>query len=259
MPLIILFQSDPAELKALFGKGAWKKLASHTKSRNKLICLLASKNERHDKARLVERVRFLSAVESSVIQHFLKNREFDKKMISAARYSKTYSPAAIEERLKLYQETSSLLEYELQRCNPAWSNKRLLSEHDRAIKIQRLRRLLQSESKETIFCEPFRYHSRSNHYSAERLQSEKQIVKEAFDQHHCGAIYGDQAKAGSYAIFKITGEERGTLGVRISRNSLGRFECDIDQVKLVYNNPASEMTVKFCEEVAESFMNFINR
>lgn len=259
MPLIILFQCRPAELKNLFGKGSWKKLAANTKSRNKLICLFASKNGRQDKSGLVEKIRFLAAVESSVIQHFIKNWDFDKDLISAARQSENYAPQSIEEHLKLYRETADLLHYELQRCNPTWSSKRLLQEHDKAIKAQRVKRLLQSEGEEIIFCEPFHYHSRSNHYSAERLQSEKQITKEAFDQHHCGSLYGDQAKAGSYAVFKITGKERGTLGVNIIRNSHGPFDCEIDQIKLIYNNAASNMTVDFCKEVVENFTKFINQ
>ena len=142
MPLIILFQKSPKELKALLGKAAWKKLASNAKTRNRAICLLAGKRCEKNEDVLADMVRFLTTIETSVIRYFL-GWDFEisqglyplsRELITAARQSGTYAQEDIENHLRLYRDTAAPLDFENRRCNPVWSNKRLRREHDRAIR-----------------------------------------------------------------------------------------------------------------------------
>ncbi len=262
MPLIILFERNPKDLKKLLGHSVWRKLAANTKTRNYLICLLAMNDAGHHKNGEIgidNKVRFLADIETSVIQYFIRRdnyREFDESEITAARHSMTFSEQNIESRLQLHRETTELLKAGNRQCPPSWSNKRLRQEHDTAVNNQIVRGLTWGD--DTSFAAPFIHQGHVSGNFAFRLRCERELVEEAIAQRHCVSVYLDDARAGTYAVFKIFGVERATLGVSISGKTKGKFACKLDQVTLAFNRAASDATIEFCRELIPKFAKHLN-
>lgn len=260
MPFIILFQMNPKDLKSLFGRSEWKKLASNSKTRNRNIflamfraknCLIIDYGETESSS-MIDKLRCatinLNKVQSSAVLALTKDSGMgllDYDYVLSSRNSPKLSRDKISGHLRLFSETRIILQREGRTCRPEWSHRRLRREHDEG--VRRMNKIQISRHDNNPFCDPFSF--TQGEFTGELLVSKREIAIEAQDQRHCVLMYAGRADAGSYAVFRISGPERATCGLYMK--SEDPVSWLLDQVTGFYNAPVKTETHDFCDALLE--------
>lgn len=227
VPVIIAHEAPPQVIRSTIGRGAWRRAANNSVTRNVLIMnalrRCGTKNRSENFIRLLE---FPSGVMRGVVA------ATDDEMI-AARITPRKRPQEFQHTLHLIRDTRRMVDD----FNPQWGYRRMREEHERAT-----RDLLLKRHSDKKFTDDWAYAEKG--YTATLLTSKADIATEGAVQHHCVASYAGYAAKGDYAVFRIEGKERATAGIRTGL---------VDQVYGACNARVSDDCVTFARKVATRY------
>ena len=200
IPLMLEFQEDPQQLRKRFGKGLWKQLAHTSKTRMKLLAPL---------------LRYSTEL-TSVRTGILPMLSLYYLPYSSHRGETPVIAAKVAPRIEDFEQTLGIVRDTMRMADRAgievnrnWSWRRWNEEHDRL--SWDVARKGYSEKK---FAEDCSF--TQNGYTFTLLTSQADISAEGMQMRHCVASYALCASKGTYAVFKIEGKERATLGLNIT-------------------------------------------
>lgn len=225
VPIIIAFDAPPQTIRAEIGRGAWRRVANNSISRN---TLLMNATRRAGKPAFVKLLEMPSGVLRVV-------HTADEDEIIAARISPRKRPRVFLETLHAVRDTRRMLlptEF-----NPNWGYARFRQEHEVAT-----RAIMQRRYSDKKFAPEWSFEEKG--YSAHLLTSQAEIATEGEVQHHCVGSYAREAAIGRYAVFKIDGKERATAGVVNGR---------VDQIYRACNAPVSDECREFSHTLATKY------
>jgi len=199
IPLMLEFEEDPQQLRKRFGKGLWKQLAHTSKTRMKHLAPLL----RHSTEVTSLRTGILPFVSSYHAHDF----DIDFGLLTAAKVAPRIKD--FESTLDVVRDTIRMADRAGVEVNHNWSYRRWDEEHDRL--SWDVARKGYSEKK---FAEHLSF--TQNGYTFTLLTSQADIAAEGMQMRHCVASYAFCASKGTYAVFKIEGKERATLGLNIT-------------------------------------------
>lgn len=203
LPLMLAYGEDTQQLKKRFGKGLWKKLANTSKSRMKYLAEVIDEN-----GEWVD-------VRTGILQE-VKGRLWDGSELIAAKLSPTVRQ--YRETLHVIGDTIRMAKQKWEPYNPEWSLKRWQEEHDRLTKMTLL-----GKYSDKPFCDAVTYEE--DGYTFTLLNNQMAIATEGKTMHHCVGSYAGLAAQGSYAVFRVEGNnERATLGLELAALGEKRFE-----------------------------------
>lgn len=232
IPIIVLFCKSPQDIRAEIGKGAWKRVANNSKTRNVLM-MNALINE--PPITLGVKLDTVLRISSGV----LNLHPFpDKDLEIVDRIIPKRDKMSFRQTIHLITDTRSMLG---DAFNPEWSYARMKREHDDAVKAENAKRY-SSKS----FAEPWSYSA--DGYTATLLTSPLDIANEGRLMRHCVASYAKLAAKGSYAVFEIDGKERATLGVK--RTNIGAIT---DQCYGACNAVVKPSTHVFAQKALDAY------
>lgn len=234
IPVIITHGSSPQEIRAKIGRGAWRRVANNAVSRNLLIMNAVLRFS--EAARDYAFVRLLE-MPSGVIRGI--EREIGDTETIAARITPRKRFEEFRQTLHLVRDTQRMLlpaEF-----NTQWGYVRMQHEHEVAT-----RALMQNRYSNKAFAEPWSY--RDVDFSAVLLISQADIATEGATQHHCVVSYARSAAMLEYAVFRIEGKERATVGIK---------DGVVDQVYGSCNAQVSNECTSFARDVAIAYANRI--
>ncbi len=128
--------------------------------------------------------------------------------------------------------------------NPEWGLNRIRREHDEWVKRDRAKRYSAATFASAWTLE-------KGGYSATLLTTPLEVAIEGGTMRHCVASYASYAQKGIYAVLRIDGKERATLGLNWTDSETNAWT--LDQVYGVCNARVSEACRNFAIEVAGQF------
>lgn len=227
IPAILHFSASPQEIRAKIGRGAWRRVATNSVTRNLLIMRAARRGGIKDKDAAFMR---LLDIPSGVLPAIMSGADEDEAI--AARITPRKRKIEFLQTLHVVRDTRRMMmpaEF-----NPQWGWPRMQREHELATKA-----IMQRKYSAKAFAPSWRFEDEG--FSAELLTSQLDIATEAATQHHCVASYARTAAMGEYAVFRIEGKERATAGIRGRR---------VDQVYGACNSQVSDECMAFAQKVA---------
>lgn len=228
IPAILHYGTSPQEIRAKIGRGAWRRVASNSLSRNMLIMRAAKRSYRFEGDAFIR----LLDIPSGVLPAIREGGDQDEA-IAASITSRKRVPE-FEVTMNIVRDARRMMGDEF---NPEWGLARMQREHELATKL-----IMQRRYSTKAFAPAWQFSE--NGLSAELLTSQADIAAEGAMQHHCVASYAHNAAAGKYAVFKIDGKERATAGVIGSR---------VDQVYGACNAQVSDDCKAFAQKVASRY------
>lgn len=204
LPLMLAYGEDTQQLKRRFGKGLWKKLANTSKSRMKYL------------AEVIDADGEWVDVRTGILEK-VKGRLWDDSQLIAARLSPTVRQ--YDETYHTIADTIRMAKQRYEQYNTDWSLKRWQEEHDRLTNM-----VLLGRYSDKPFCDTVTYEE--DGYTFILLNNQMAIATEGKVMHHCVGSYAGRAAEGSYAVFKVEGKERATLGLNLVTQGDERFEFD---------------------------------
>lgn len=232
VPAIISFKDSPQGIKARIGRAAWKRIAANSKTRNHKIAQMA--------------VRF-SVPTADAWEAGLQMRSFGlhraglhgerdnpEAFVHADRICPRADVRQLDEIVHLVCDTRRMGEY-----NPAWSLSRLHREHD-----GQAERIAAQDYPTRPFCAP--QVVTVDGFTFTRLISQAEVAAEGITMRHCVASYAGSCQIREYAVFRVEGPERATLGVSLYGNQRG-----FDQLYGVCNARVSDV----CRSAAMDFLH----
>jgi hypothetical protein len=199
IPLMLEFGEDPQQLRKRFGKGLWKQLAHTSKTRMKHLAPLLKYSTKLTSVR--------TGILPLVSTYNMNTMNIDGYLLTAAR---------IAPRIKDFDQTLDIIRDTMYMANRAgvevnhdWSYRRWSEEHDRLSWD-----MARKGYSETKFAEHLSFTLQG--YTFTLLTSQADIAAEGMQMRHCVASYAFCASKGTYAVFKIEGKERATLGLNIT-------------------------------------------
>lgn len=228
IPIIIAYGAAPHAIRADVGRGAWRRVANNSVTRNKLIMSALRRCGKDGKSQLFKLLEISSGVMREI-------HAADEDEIVAARITPKKRGVEFRETLHTVRDTRRMLlpsEF-----NPDWGYARMRQEHELATRAMMHRRY--SDKK---FADDWSIQERA--YSAHLLTSQAEIAIEGELQHHCVASYARESAMGNYAVFRIEGKERATAGVINGR---------VEQIYGACNSPVSDECKAFSYAVATKY------
>lgn len=232
LPLMLHHEMDTQELKALYGKGLWKRLASTSKSRMKYL------------APLIETDPSWIEVRTGILQeawprYFMSGAPDAWAGLVAARLAPTIKEYHATQMI--VRDTIHMATTQREVVNPKWSLSRWKEEHDRLTKL-----ILINKYSPKPFCDVAVYEE--DGYTFTLLNSQMDIAAEGQLMGHCVGSYATRAAADKYAVFKVEGKERATLG-------LIRFEVRYPRTKHTEDLEYDQCYGKFNSGVSSDLVN----
>lgn len=216
LPLMIRTGMNTQELKQRFGSGTWKKIAKTSKSRMMYLSQYLEVEDESVKGWVDIRTCMLRA--ASGLHH-------DVELIAAKIAPKAGTLRATE---ILVYDTMEMAKRLGETCNPNWSYRRWNEAHN-----EFTRNFYTKKYSSKPFTEVVSYEE--GPYTFTLLNSQSEIAIEGSTMRHCVGSYADKASRGNYAVFRVTGKEKATLGVGI-RHGVAEF----DQCYGVANSQVSD-------------------
>lgn len=241
IPAIVVFGFSPQTIRRLVGRGAWRRYARNSITRNKHIMHAATRMPTKNNNDLVGLFSRLLEVPSGVLRGIYGA---DEDEMVAARITPRKTPIEFQQTVHLVRDTRRMLG---EQFNSAWGLHRMKEEHDGAA-----RELHRQHYSDRRFADDWVY-SRDG-YSATLLTSALEIATEGSAQHHCVAGYATYAVKGRYAVFVIDGKERATAGLMVT----GRT-ASVDQVYGACNSPVSPECSEFALRLASEYSASLRR
>lgn len=225
-PFVFYLNKTPAELKQLFGSGNWKIVSKFSKTRNKLLAKLLFDIEfaLSNKFECMGKQGFRRLIKSpSTLLHY-NFRLYTDEMLTylelcdylAKNFKGQWSnKRAIYNEANRFIDTDRLLVQLGMRANGSWSPRRVLEEHDAAVK---------EINKNKYSDKPFAWITELGiplkfeyiGYNAEVLLSAREIADEGLAMHHCVGGYAKFVEQGRYLVVSIktkAGDRYSTLGI----------------------------------------------
>lgn len=198
IPLILEFEEDPQQLRKRFGKGLWKQLAHTSKTRMKLLAPLMRAAP--------EVISLRTGILPLVSLYYSHSMEINECLLTAAKIAPRIKD--FDQTLDIVRDTMRMANRYGTEVNLNWSWRRWQEVHDRmSWEIARDRYPSAKFAEDCVFTQ--------NGYSFTLLNSQADIAMEGTTMRHCVASYAHTASIGNYAVFKIEGKERATLGLTI--------------------------------------------
>jgi len=201
IPLMLEFQEDPQQLRKRFGKGLWKQLAHTSKTRMKILAPLMRETP--------EVISLRTGILPILSAYYLPYATGDIPIIAAKVAPRIKD---FEYTLGIIRDTMRMADRARVEVNPNWSWRRWNEEHDR-LSWDVARKGYSS----TKFAEDCVFTHRG--YTFTLLTSQADIAAEGVQMKHCVASYAHTASQGKYAVFKIDGKERATLGLTVIKGA----------------------------------------
>jgi hypothetical protein len=224
VPAIVVFQAHPSAIRKEIGGAAWKQIAHGSKTRNMRIMQVAS----------------------GAPEHFLRLLDYPSGVLNAATFfdddealAARLAPKKTPHGLNLAYSTITDTRRMIGRINPEWGWRRLLREHEIAV-----RNLRQKKFSDKRFAADWSHASKK--FTATLLTNMLDIAVEGDMQHHCVGSYAGEAAGGKYAVVRVEGADRATVG--LFRDKHG---WQLDQVYAACNGPVSADCRAFAFEVAQ--------
>lgn len=198
IPLMLEFQEDPQQLRKRFGKGLWKQLSHTSKTRMKHLAPLLRYS--------TEVTSLRTGILPLVSSYHLTDLEMEDYLLTAAKVAPRIKDFA--QTFDIVRDTMRMAERAGTEVNLNWSWRRWQEVHDRmSWEVARDRYPSKKFAEDCVFTQ--------NGYSFTLLTSQADIAMEGTTMRHCVASYAHTASQGKYAVFKIEGKERATLGLTI--------------------------------------------
>lgn len=194
LPLMIRTGMNTQELKQRFGSGTWKKIAKTSKSRMMYLSQYLEVEDESVKGWVDIRTCMLRA--ASGLHH-------DVELIAAKIAPKAGTLRATE---ILIYDTMEMAKRLGETCNPNWSYRRWNEAHDEFTKNFYTKKYSSKPFTEVVSYE-------EGPYTFTLLNSQSEIAIEGSTMRHCVGSYAERAARGDYAVFKVEGKERATLGL----------------------------------------------
>jgi hypothetical protein len=199
IPLMLEFGEDPQQLRKRFGKGLWKQLAHTSKTRMKHLAPLLKYS--------TELTSVRTGILPLVSTYNMNTMNIDGYLLTAAKIAPRIKD--FEPTLDVVRDTIRMAERAGVEVNHDWSWRRWQEVHDRLSWD-----VARKGYSETKFAEDCSF--TQNGYTFTLLTSQADIAAEGMQMKHCVASYALCASKGTYAVFKIDGKERATLGLNIT-------------------------------------------
>jgi hypothetical protein len=228
IPAILYYGASPQEIRAKIGRGAWRRVASNSLSRNLLIMRAARRSYRFKGDAFVRLIDIPSGVLPAI------REGGDQDEVIAATITPRKRVNEFENTLNIVRDTRRMMANEF---NPQWGLARMQREHEGATKL-----IMQRRYSTKAFAPAWQF--AENGFAADLLTSQADIAAEGAIQHHCVASYAHNAAVGQYAVFRINGKERATAGVIGTR---------VDQVYGACNRQVSDECKAFAQKVAARY------
>lgn len=204
IPLMLVYEEDTQQLRKRFGKGLWKQLSYTAKTRMRHLAPLLYRSPEF----VSVRTGILKKINQWEEFEYRNNPEFNLAKIAAAKIAPTV--ATFEHTEMLLRDTLRMAQRQGSEVNYDWSYRRWNEEHEllsREINKHRF-----SDKKFTEDCA-----FTDGGYTFTLLTSQLDIATEGNTMKHCVSSYAHSASKGDYAVFKIEGKERATLGITINK------------------------------------------
>lgn len=230
IPVILTHRASPQDIRAKIGRGAWRRVATNSVSRNWLIMRAVMRCPA--KIRDEAYVRLLD-LPSGVLPAIRLGAAEDE--IIAARITPRKRTPEFLHTLNIVSDTRRMMmpaEF-----NPAWGLARMRREHELATKA-----IMERRYSKKAFAPDWSLEGEG--FSATLLTSQADIAVEGATQHHCVASYARSAAMLEYAVFRIDGKERATAGIRNGQ---------VDQVYGACNTQVSDECKAFARKVATRY------
>lgn len=232
IPAIVTFGTHPQNIRRLIGRGAWRRVANNSTSRNCLIMQAVERDKAQDRrAALFTR---LLEVPSGVLP-YVTDAGLDE--LVAARIAPRKRFPEYVHTLHIVRDTHHMVGAGF---NPRWSFARMAAEHERATKAY-----MRGKFSEQQFAPAWTY--QADGYSASLVTCQFDIAAEGHTQHHCIASYARRASKGKYAVLKIEGKERATAGLILGAG------VRVDQVYAACNGHVSDACHTFVHRAAREY------
>jgi hypothetical protein len=213
IPLMLTYEEDTQQLRKRFGKGLWKQLSHTSKTRMRYLAPLLHKNTEF----VTVRTGILKKI--SIWEEFVyrNNPEFDPAKIAAAKIAPRV--ADFEHTEMVIRDTLRMAQRQRSEVNYDWSYRRWNEEHELLSReINKSRFPDKKFTEDCIFTE--------GGYTFTLLTSQLDIATEGNTMKHCVSSYARTASNGDYAVFKVEGKERATLGIVIDNvNKASLQQC----------------------------------
>lgn len=213
IPLMLQYEEDTQQLRKRFGKGLWKQLSHTSKTRMRYLAPLLIK----DTEFVTVRTGILKRINQWEGFVYRTNPEFDPAKIAAAKIAPTV--ADFERTDMLIRDTLRMAQRQGSKVNYDWSYRRWQEEHE--LVSQEINKARFSDKKFTEDCV-----FTDGGYTFTLLTSQLNIATEGNTMKHCVSSYAHIASKGDYAVFKVEGKERATLGITIDKvNKASLQQC----------------------------------
>lgn len=230
VPAILAHGSSPHEIRAKIGRGAWRRVANNSTSRNWLIMRATLRARAEDRAAAFVRLLDIPSGVLPVVSEGASEEE-----VIAARITPLKRKSEFLQTRHVVRDTRRMMlpaEF-----NPEWGLARMRREHELATKA-----FMERRYSNKTFAPDWGFEEKG--YSAKLLTSQADIATEGATQHHCVASYARSAAMLEYAVFRIDGKERATAGIRNGR---------VDQVYAACNAPVSDDCMAFARKAAARY------
>lgn len=246
IPLIVSFCQTPQAIKRRVGQGAWRRLAANSVSRNLKIMHAVERfrpctRYTGDGDTVAAHICRLLDVPSGVLRGIYTG---DDDEFIAARITHKKRVDDFIHTKNLVQDTRRMTG---RRFNPNWGLTRMIAEHNAAAREENRKGYSDKRFADDWTME-------ADGYTAALLTSPLDIAVEGQTQHHCVASYAGLARRGDYAVFRIVGKDRATLGVKIDGS-----QARLDQVYGACNQPVPDACLAFSYLVAGEYAASMRR
>ena len=216
IPLIMVFQKSPAEIKKLVGSATWKRLCKNTVSRNKALMTYLENVTRHQE--IEHRASLLSKILD--IPTTLLNSSIDPEVALYLKNNfkgKWSKPGELRREIDMFSDTKRL-SYNMFDKMYLWSPRRVAEEHEKLV-----RKAYASKYSATTFkwadqlpIGAFCYGG----YEVTPLLSAADIGMEGAAMRHCVGGYADLSANGEYLVFSVKkdGMRYSTIGMHMGLN-----------------------------------------
>lgn len=197
VPIIIAFEKSPSEIRSNLGGAVWRRLANNSKSRNHKISQALFSVPMGERAEVCASIIGIKSGNLHVLHLEMNRAEL------AAHADAISTCDGFTEAMMLVRDAHAMRNY-----NPRWSLNRLRREHDREAE-----RIATAQHSTKPFCAP--HIATVDGFTFTRLTSPAEVAKEGHTQSHCVGGYIRACQSGRYAVYKVEGKERATLGLHI--------------------------------------------
>jgi len=234
IPAIVIFGAPPSAIRREIGPATWRRIAHNSRTRNMRIMQTVEKCEGGAISGKDAFVKLLD-VRSGLLGGMSWCTE---GTLVAARLAPRSNALSLMETVHIVRDAQRMLGT----INPAWGLARLRREHDEAM-LESRRKTFSA----TNFTTDWSF--AEGGYNATLLTSALAINMEGATQHHCVGSYWRDASKGFYAVVKVDGAERATIGL-IQTHPKG---WAVDQVYAACNGQVSGKCRDFAHKVAVRF------